>query len=114
MEFLAQNYWFEVDLDEEETELSGEGVESQDPAADAADPTETPDPDFVEVSEMLREGTETASPEPSQTPTASPEIESIDYVPYLENISIQLGVIDIVLVLFLLIFVIKQFVRVPR
>ena len=114
MEVVVKSYWYT--LEPIETEAPGETVEDQDQAPGGADPVETVDPDFTKVSEILREGNETASPSPSETPSPSPaaETEIIDYVPYLENISIQLGVIDIVLVLALLIFVIRQFVRVPR
>ena len=114
METLVESNWYTVMEETEETENTGETVEGEDQASGDADPAETVDPDFQEVSEILRES-ETASPKPSETPVSSPEtVESIDYIPYFENISVQLGVIDIVLVLALLIFVIKQFVRVPR
>lgn len=116
MEFLVEGYWLEVVGEGEETETEGHGSEvpGVETSPDGDDPAETADPDFVSVSEMLRSGV-TPSPSPSASPdSTAASSEVVDYVPYLENISIQLGVIDMVLVLALLIFVIKQFVRIPR
>ena len=127
MAVLAACYWFEVEpfsTDEpgETAEPTGEPLPIGSAPGWADDPTM--DEDFKEVSEMIKEG-EISSTENEEevkkgeetkndnTDTQSNETVS-DVIPYLENISLQLGVIDLVLVLCLLLFIVRQFIRVPR
>jgi len=114
MAVLVKSYWFEVTP--EPTEIPGEGVEVS-PTPDGVE-TSTPDPDFVEVSEFLKNE---SSPSPDsqnenkETESKATETEALEeYTSRLDNISIQVGVIDVCLVLSLLISIIRQFIRVPR
>lgn len=114
MAYVVKSNWFEMMIgeDENETEDQDEAVESAPPASDDAEAGETADPDFEEVSIMLLGEEQTReSVEPTNTSEA---VESDDYIPYLENISVQVGVLDVCLVLYLLIWIFRQFVRVPR
>lgn len=114
MASLDSCYWLTLEEENNETENQDEAVETALPTPDGVGVGETADPDFIEVSNMLtgqNRGSETA--EPTVTPEAV-ETETVDYTTYLENISVQIGVLDVCIVLYLLIWVIKQFVRVPR
>ena len=118
MEVLAARYWFEIEPFET-AEPTEEPLPNGSAPGGVADPT--PDADFLEVSEMIQEGeisrdeTEEEKKGGEVKNGSSEQSETVsDVIPYLENISVQLGVIDLVIVLLLLLYVIKQFIRVPR
>lgn len=127
MEILVKSYWSSLTLTEDPINLEGQDPEeitegSQLPIGSGT-PEPTIDPDFEEVSNMILENDlneikeeksnilET-SKEDEKNDTRS--VDSSEIIPYLENLSVQLGVIDVVVILCLLLYIFKQFIRVPR
>lgn len=127
MEILVKSYWSSLTFIEDPVNLEGQDPEELTEGSQLPNGSGTPeptiDPDFEEVSNMILENdsNEIKEEKSNNLETSKEEekndsrsVESSDVVPYLENISIQLGVIDIVIVLCLLLYIFKQFIRVPR
>lgn len=127
MEILVEGYWASLILTEDPVDLEGQDPEENTEGSQLPNGSGTPeptiDPDFEEVYNMiLEENSNEIKEEKSNTSeTSKGEVEndtrsgeSSEIIPYLENISLQLGVIDIVVVLCLLLYIFKQFIRVPR
>lgn len=128
MEILDKGYW--VTLIEDPTE-NPESVTGEDGAtlpigSGTDDPVE--DPDFLEVSNLIIQNQnneenilkEEEKEEVKESESRGSEsVEGSDYdiadvISNMENLSIQLGVIDVVLVLSLLLSILKNFIRVPK
>lgn len=127
MEILVKSYWSSLTLTEDPVNLDGQDPEEVTEGSRLPNGSGTPeptlDPDFQEVSNMILENdsNEIKEEKSNNSETSKEEekndtrsVDSSEIIPYLESISIQLGVIDIVVVLCLLLYIFKQFIRVPR